>query len=89
MSNDVVIIDYDPFAMESRVSICKEGKREHVTVYSTIDELTNGIIGLAYQHNIYDIKIHGPFAIACEIRKEVNRSEQNQYSQNKIKVEGI
>lgn len=87
--NNAIIIDYDPFAMESRISICKEGNKEYARVYSSMEELTNGIISLAYANEIYNIKVHGPFAVSGEIRRAINEREKDMYSQNKITVEGI
>lgn len=83
---DTIIIDYDPFAMESIVSICQEGKREQTNVFSSIEELVDGIIRLAYEHNVYNVKMNGPFAIASEVNKMVKQLEKNQYSENKINV---
>lgn len=86
MSLDTIIVDYDPFAMESRVSICQERKREQTNVFSSIEELANGIIELAYKHNVYDVKMNGPFAIASEVNKMIKQLEKNQYSESKINV---
>lgn len=87
--NNALIVSYDPFAMESRVSIMTNGHQEQVQVCSDINELAEQLVGLAYSNNIYEIKIHGPFATVCEIKRTVNEYEKNQYSSNKILIEGI
>lgn len=83
---NTIIIDYDPFAMESRVSILQDGDREHASVYSSLEELVSGVIELAYGHDIYNIKMNGPFAIASEVSRMVKQLERTQYSENKINV---
>lgn len=87
MSN--IIINYDPFAMESRVSIYKDGKQERVSIHSNVNDLANEIIKIAYDNNIYEVKTHAPFAFTSEIAKQIHEFEQAQYSQKKITVEGI
>lgn len=83
---NTIIVDYNPFAMESRVAIMRNGERGQTQVYSSVEELTNGIIDLAYGENIYNVKVNGPFSIASEISKMVREYENNQYSINRIIV---
>lgn len=75
--------------MESSVYIATDGKQAQTKVCSDINGLAEILVGLAYGHNIYDVKIHAPFATTCEIKRLVNSTEQNMYSENKIAVEGI
>lgn len=89
MNENAIIIDYDPFAMESRISIYNNGAKEYTRVYSDLEEMVDGIINLSYEHKIYNIKVHGPFAISSELKKAISKSERVIYSQNKISVEGI
>lgn len=90
MQNNYIVVNYDPFAMESRVSIYSDQKgQRNMQVSSTINELTNAILNLAYSNNSYEVKIHAPAAIVEEIQKEVKECEQKVYSVNKIKIEGI
>lgn len=86
---NALLVDYDPFAMESRVSIFAEGERNQVSVCSDLTELVAQIATLAYEHNVYSVKFHGPFAITGEVRRAIEEYEKNQYSNNKITVEGI
>lgn len=86
MTPNTIIVDYDPFAMESRVSICKDNCREQTNVFSSLEELTNGLIELAYSHDVYEIKMNGPLAIASQVNQLVREYEKNQYSNNRIKV---
>lgn len=86
---NAIIVNYDPFAMESRVNIYKDGMQEHIVVHSDVEALANEIINIAYAQNIYEVKTHAPFAFTSEIAKRVHELEQLQYSQKKILVEGI
>lgn len=87
--NDCIIVKYDPFAMESRVSIYSQQKEQDMQVSSTISELTNAVISLAYSNQCYEVKIHAPASITEEIQREVQECEQQIYSTNKIQIEGI
>lgn len=86
---DTIIVNYDPFAIESAVYIARDGQQNQMRVCSDLEGLAGTLIGIAYDHDIYDIKIHAPFAITEEIQKLVTNLEQNIYSKNKIMVEGI
>lgn len=86
---NAIIVNYDPFAMESSVYIAEDGQQQQVKVCSTIEGLADALVGFAYGKNIYDIKVHAPFMTTNEIRNLVSSTEQNIYSNNKITVEGI
>lgn len=58
-------------------------------VSSSIDKLAEAIMNLAYSNNCYEVKVHAPMAITEEIQSQIQEYEQQVYSTNKIKVEGI
>ena len=89
MTNNAIIVNYDPFAMESKVSIFTNGNQEQVNICSEIGELAEKLIALAYQYNTYAVKIHAPFATTSEIKRAVEQNEKSTYSNNKIDIEGI
>lgn len=87
--NDTIVINYSPFTIDSIVAICKDGKKEYTRVNSYVVETINSIIGLAYQHDIYNIKVCAAPDIVQEISEGISKRENDKYSQNKITVEGI
>ena len=87
--NDAIIVNYNPFAMESAVYIARDGQQNQMKVCSDLEGLAGTLVDIAYGHDIYDIKIHAPFATTGEIQRLVTNLEQNTYSENKIIVEGI
>lgn len=86
---DAIIVNYDPFAMESAVYIATNGKQNQIKVCSDLDGLAEALIGFAYGHSIYDVKVHAPFVVIGEVQRLINSLEKNLYSENKIIVEGI
>lgn len=84
-----LIVDYDPFAMESRVTLVEDGKRNQIKVASSIESLTEHLVAYSYDNNVYDVRVHAPLAITNEIERQVSTLENTTYSENKIKVEGI
>ena len=86
---DTIIVNYNPFAMESVVYIARDGQQNQMKACSDLEGLAGTLIDIAYGHDIYNIKIHAPFAITGEIQRLVTNLEQNMYSENKIIVEGI
>jgi hypothetical protein len=89
MNNDAIIINYDPFAMESSISIYRNGKQQYDTVSSNLDDLAKRLIGLTHQQDIYSVKVRMPLATTTELKRLISEYELNEYSENKIDVEGI
>lgn len=85
MINDTIIVDYDPFAMESRVSVCKEGKRAQYSVASSLEELVDSLGKLADEHNVYSVKANAPYATIGEIARQASAI----YTKNKLNIEGF
>lgn len=83
---DGIFVNYDPFSMDIKINIPNE---ESIKSSSDLDILSEDIINAAYTHNIYSIKIHGPFQISSQIRKRLLELESLTYGENKIKVEEI
>ena len=86
---DNIIIDYDPFAMESRVVLFRNGKQEVIKVCSDVPSLTSQILDMAYSTNTYSIKVHSPYAFYSEIQRAIEQIELAKYSSNKIIVEPV
>ena len=84
-----IIVSYDPFAMESKVTVVHEDFNEQVSVASDIETLADNLVALAYRYDTYNIKTHAPLAITAEIKRQVETQEGRRFSENKIKVEGI
>lgn len=87
--NNAIIVSYDPFARESRVSIVAENSKTQVNVCSSLEELTVELIKLSYGHDIYEIKLHAPPAIIEEIEGRITKAERNIYAVNRINIEEI
>lgn len=86
---NVIIVDYDPFTMESRVNVYKNDMQEHITVCSNTNTLASEIINIAYAQDIYEIKTHAPFAFTSEIARQIHEKENNMYSAQKINIQGL
>ncbi len=89
MIQDALIVDYDPFALESRVYTYKDGNRGQSSVYSSVEELANELVALAYQENIFYVKVNGPFMVQGQLNRLIKEQEQKEYSVNKINVGGL
>lgn len=87
---NMVVITYDPFAMESLLYLSRDGKQEQYSVASNIQELAETAVELAYSQDIMDIKIHAPLAIYYEMDKVIEQVQKNSYSgRKKLNVEVV
>jgi hypothetical protein len=86
---DTIIINYEPFTKTSIVFVNKNDTLEQVKVDSNLNDLTPFIVALAYDKGIYNVMTHTSSEMSEEIERMINEYENAQYSQNKIKVEGI
>lgn len=90
MSDEVLIVDYDPFNIESRISLMQEGdKKDIYRAPSNIPELAESLIGMANKLKVYSIRVRGPLAIIGEIKSRIAECEMQLFSENKITVEGL
>lgn len=87
--NNAIIVEYDPFSKDSRVCLFTNEKRQDAMVSATLEELTENLVSMAYQNNIYDVHVHAPYYVIGEIERMVGEEELNVYSANKIQVRGI
>lgn len=84
-----LVVHYDPFAAESRLYVMEDGKNNQINVHSSLNELAEELLTLAYSYNCYDLKFHAPCHIISEIKRRINELEENKYSVKKITIEGI
>ena len=83
---NTVVIMYDPFALESRISVIKDGDQEQVRVSSDIQQLAEIVTGCAYEHGIDVVKIHAPFAIYSEMKRVIETVEKTLYNKNILDI---
>lgn len=86
---NAIIIDYDPFGLESRVSIYRNGIQETLRVYSDIEKMAQAIIGVAYKNNTFEVKTNAPESFISGLSTIISDYELAQYSEQKIKVRGF
>ena len=87
MMPDMLLVDYDPFAMDSRIMVVQDGVRQMISACSDIPELSKALIAYAQEYNLYNMKIHAPVNFFYELKRVVEEDEINQYSKNKINME--
>lgn len=86
---DCILIDYDPFAMESLLVLIKDGQREFKQVTSDLEQLSRNVTNLCYNSNIFLVKVSAPFKISSVLTKFIQEIESTEYSNNKIEIEEI
>lgn len=86
---DCILIDYDPFAMESLLVLIKDGQREFKQVTSDLEQLSRNVTNLCYNNNIFLVKVSAPFKISSVLTKFIQETESTEYSNNKIEIEEI
>lgn len=86
MKDNVIFVNYDPFAMDSRVTIYGDNQ-EQMIVSSNIDELSGKLADIVNAYRIYNLRIHAPLALYTEITRSVREYAQNKYSINEITME--
>ncbi len=84
-----IIIEYNAFTLMSWITLDENGKQNKFNTSSSVEQLAKTAIVLAYQNNIYDIKVSAPSFIYDEIKQQIEWQEEKQYSQNKINIEVI
>lgn len=86
---NAIIIDHNPFDFKSKASIYKNGIQEQIDVFSDIDNLSQAILGIAYNNDLFEVKTNASANFISELSKAISKYEFAQYSNNKIKIEGF
>lgn len=84
--NNVIFVNYDPFAMDSRITIFGENQEQKM-VSSEIGTLSETLTDLMDANHIYNLRIHAPLALYLEITRNVKELAQAKYSINEITME--
>lgn len=86
MKEDMILIDYDPFAMESRAHIVENGRQSIIGVTSDLPGLSDEILNYCQQYNQYNVKFHAPIGIYYELKRQLEAKEKDLYGANKINL---
>ena len=84
--NDMLLIKYDPFSLDSTVYILRDGQQQLTTIRSNASTFASNIAAIADEANIFSVKIDAPPSIVEEIMQQLTTTN---YTKQKIEVEGI
>lgn len=84
--NDVLVIKYDPFSLDSTVYILRDGQQQLTTIRSNASTFASNIAAIADEANIFSVKIDAPSHVVEEIKQQLTTTN---YTKQKIEVEGI
>lgn len=87
MSQDMLVVDYDPFAMDSRVLVLQDGERAVLNTCSDLPELSQALLNYSREYKISQMKIHAPVNFFYELQRMVQEEELNLYNENIINME--
>ena len=86
-NQDMLIIDYDPFVMESRIIIVENGQRKFAGVSSDVSELARELPTYCDKFNQYNVKFHAPVGAFYELKLQFEKKKKTTYAENKINLE--
>ena len=84
--NDMLLIKYDPFSLDSTVYILRDGQQQLTTIRSNASTFASNIAAIADEANIFCVKIDAPPSIVEEIKQQLTTTN---YTKQKLEVEGI
>lgn len=82
-----MLVQYDPFIMESRVFVVKDKHIQQSLVESNISGLAQNLITQAHNYDVYNIKFNAPPSVFENIKDEIATIEAETYGENKIIME--
>lgn len=84
--NDMLVIKYDPFSLDSTVYILRDGQQQLTTIRSNASTFASNIADIADETNIFSVKIDAPSSVVEEIKQQLTTTN---YTKQKLEVEGI
>ena len=80
-----IFVVYDPGVINSEVFITNTSKKFRVS--SNPKDMSDQIMSIAEAEQIYNVKIHAPYAIASEVKHYINLN--NEYVNKSIVIEDV
>lgn len=87
MDNKYIVININMFDRESPVFMVAPNEDICQLGAFTIDKIPDAVLQLAYDNDIYDVKIAGGSKYGLLIEHEMEVSEMIKYNNKKIKIE--
>lgn len=84
-----IIVNINMFARENKVFIVSANKDIMQVGAYTIEQLPEIISSLAYEHDIYNVKIFGGTKYGQLLEQGIEKTENLKYNERKIKIEVI
>ena len=84
-----IIVNIDMFARENQVFIVSANKDIMQVGAYTIEQLPEIISSLAYERDIYNVKISGGTKYGQLLEQGIEKTENLKYNERKIKIEVI
>lgn len=84
IKKDIFVV-YDPGVINSEVFITNTNKKFRVS--SNPKDMADQIMSIAETEQIYNVKIHAPYAIASEVKNYINSN--NEYMNKNIVIEDV
>ena len=87
---NTIVIDFQPFALDSTLFIFEDGLlRKKLEISSDVEKLSTALVDICYAEKVFDIQINAIDAIVFNLQKLVTKEEMNQYSIKKINIKGM
>lgn len=77
-----------PFTMAQNIFVYEDGNKIEVAT-STLGEINDNLVELAYKHNVTEIELVGSKIYAKGIQKKIEKVELTKYNTNNIIVKII
>nr|DAQ93879.1 MAG TPA: hypothetical protein [Caudoviricetes sp.] len=84
IKKDIFVV-YDPGVINSEVFITNTSKKFRVS--SNPKDMADQIMSIVEAEQIYNVKIHAPYAIASEVKNYINSN--NEYINKNIVIEDV
>lgn len=84
-----IIVNINMFARENKVFIVSANKNIMQVGAYTIEQLPEIISSLAYERDIYNVKIFGGTKYGQLLEQGIEKTENLKYNERKIKIEVI
>lgn len=87
--NDIFVVDYDPFGMDSRITVFQNGQSTILSAHSDIVDLADSLVSLSQEYGIYKMKVHATKNFFYELKRLTTEKEKNLYNNSRIDMEII
>lgn len=89
LSDNFIVVHFNPFDTFSKIDIVTKTNIKSMYIHSLLNHGIEELVDVCYSVKNYEVFLNAPIEFLPEFRETAKNIENQKYSMNKIKIEGV